>query len=179
MAIKPLTLNTDGSLLEITPPTTSVGAGSAGQIPALGSSGQLDISFMPTGIGADTQIITASESLSAGDFVHIWNNSGVANVQKALAADETKPANGFVLSAFSTSSPATVYVRGLNSLVNATGFSVTNVGKKAFLSPTTAGGATPTIPSTSGQISQLLGTVESVGSTVTINFTEENWTTRA
>lgn len=46
-------------------PTTSAGAGDAGKLPGLDSNGKLDISFMPTGVGGDTQTLTAGEALSA------------------------------------------------------------------------------------------------------------------
>ena len=42
-----LTLNTDGSLLEVAPTVVSAGAASAGNIPALNSAGQLDPSIVP------------------------------------------------------------------------------------------------------------------------------------
>lgn len=177
--VKLLTLNTDGSFLELNPPTTSAGVGSAGQVPALASTGKLDISFMPTGVGSDTVTIIASESLAAGDFVNIWNNTGTPNVRKALATDATKPCTGFVLTAYSASAPAMVYTRGLNSQVAITGLTIADVGKKVFLSPSAAGGVTTTLPSTSGNIAQLLGTIEGVGATATINFSENVWTVRA
>jgi hypothetical protein len=175
-----LTLNTDGSFQEVAPITTSAGASSAGKIPALNGSGVFDISMMPTGIGSDTQSIVASESLSAGDFVNIYNNTGVVNCRKALAADNTKPAHGFVLSAVSALATATVYVHGINSAVPIGAFVVANEGSKAFLSPTTAGAATMTIPATTGQVAQILGSVDYVGaSVVSINFSEHSSVVRA
>ena len=177
---KILTLNTDGSFLEVNPPTVSAGAGSAGLIPALGSTGALDISFMPTGIGADVQVMIASEALAAGAFVNVYNNGGVTTVRNALAADNTKPAKGFVLSAVPTSGQATVYVRGLNNLVPLTGLNAFSTGSNVFLSPTVIGEATSAIPTTTGSIAQVIGTVEAIGSsTATVNFSENIWTVRA
>lgn len=50
---------------------SSAGAGDAGKVVALDGSGRIDNTMMPVGIGADTATITASEALSAGDFVNI------------------------------------------------------------------------------------------------------------
>lgn len=176
---KILSLNTDGSLQEIQPVNASAGAGDAGKTVQLDANGKFDVSMMPTGIGADTQSIVTSEVLVAGDFVNIYDATGTKTCRKANAADNTKPANGFVLSGFGSAATATVYVRGLNTAVPVGTFVAANVGKKAFLSPSTAGAATTTIPATAGQIAQVLGTIDSVGATVTINFTENPFTVRA
>ena len=74
------------------------GGGAANLIPALDAAGKLDITMMPTGIAADTAVITTSEALAAGDFVNIWNSTG-AKVRKADATVAGKEAMGFVLSA--------------------------------------------------------------------------------
>ena len=180
MATKVLVLNTDGSLQEITPITTSGGAGSSGLIPALNASGVWDISFMPSGLGTDTTTATASETITAGAFVNMWNNGGVQSVRNAIAADNTKPANGFCLNGYSTGNTATVYLGGPNTLVPLGTFVVANCGKKVYLSPTVSGGCTLTIPTTTGQIAQVLGTIESVGASyIVVGFTEQVFAVRA
>jgi hypothetical protein len=176
---KILSLNTDGSLQEIQPIVSSAGAGDAGKLAQVDVNGKFDVSLMPTGIGADTQSVLTSEVLVAGDFVNIYDNSGTRNCRKANAADNTKPANGFVLSGFDSGATALVYVRGLNTSVPVGTFVAANVGKKVFLSPSTAGTATLTIPASTGQIAQVLGTIEAFGGTVTINFSEQPFTVRA
>ena len=85
-----------GVLTEVAGLATSAGAGDAGKIPQLDGSGKLDPSLMPTGIGADTASIQASEALSAGDLVNVWNSGG-ARVRKADASTSGKEAHGFVL----------------------------------------------------------------------------------
>jgi hypothetical protein len=120
-------------------------------IVATNSSGQIDISFMPTGIGPDTVSILASEALSAGDFVNIYDNSGTPNCRKADASTTGKEAHGFVLASVSSGGTATVYLAGLNTQV--TGATAGNV----FLSDSTPGGFTSTAPSTSGHIVQNIG----------------------
>src|SRR5882757_9494798 len=87
--------NASGTVTEVATPTTSAGAGDSGKIPSLDAGGKLDSSFMPTGIAADTAAITASEALSAGDLVNVWNSTG-AKVRKADASTAGKEAHGFV-----------------------------------------------------------------------------------
>lgn len=139
--------------------TTSAGAGDAGKLPALDGSGRLDNSFMPVGIGADTAAISTSETLAAGDFVNIWDNTG-AKVRKADATTAGKEAHGFVLAAFTHPTTATVYFEGTNTAVS---------GKTPgvqFLQ-TTAGASGSTAPSASGNVVQKLGVAISA---TAINF---------
>lgn len=151
--------NNTGSITEKAAIQTSAGAGDSGKIPAVDSTGKLDTSFMPVGIGPSTEAITASEALAAGDFVNIWNSTG-AKVRKADASTSGKEAHGFVLAAVSSSGTATVYFRGTNTQVTGVTAGV------VFLSAATPGGFTSTAPSGTGQTVQRIG----VGtSTTTIN----------
>lgn len=139
--------------------TTSAGAADAGKIPALGGDGRLDTTFMPPGIGADTKIIAASEALAAGDFVNVWNSTG-AKVRKADATTSGKEAHGFVLAAVSNGANATVFFEGPNTAVSG------QTPGPVYLS-TTAGLATATPPSATGNVVQRIGVA--VGATE-INF---------
>lgn len=130
--------------------TSSAGSGDSGKLPALDGSGKLDNSFMPTGIGADTASITASEALSAGDLVNVWDSAGTFKVRKADATTAGKEAHGFVLSSVSSGASATVYFESSN-----TGKTGLSPGKQ-YLS-TTAGGCTTTAPSGSGNVVQIVG----------------------
>lgn len=68
------------------------------------------------GGAAAPELIAASENLSAGMFVNIWNDAGQAKVR---AADSTgKPAHGFVLAAYSAGQTAEVHMRGKNSALS-------------------------------------------------------------
>jgi hypothetical protein len=138
---------------------SSAGAGDAAKVVALDSSGKIDTSMMPTGIGADTASITATEALSAGDLVNIYNSSG-AKCRKADATTSGKEAHGFVLASVSSSATATVYFEGTD-----TGVSGLTPGVQ-YLS-TTAGTATATPPSGSGNASQVVGFATSA---TTLNF---------
>lgn len=134
----------------VTAISTSAGAGDANKIIATGSNGRIDNSLMPVGIGAATAVMTASESLAAGDFVNIWNDAGERKARKADASNG-RGAHGFVLAAAASGASATVYQQGEN-----TALSSLTPGAQYFLA-TTAGAATGTSPSAAGTISQELG----------------------
>lgn len=151
--------NSNGQIAEQAALQASAGAGDAGKIVALDASGKLDSSMMPVGIGADTQVITASEALAAGDFVNV-HNSGGARVRKADASTSGKEAHGFVLAGVSNGAAATVYFEGTNTQVSG------QTPGPVFLSAT-PGQATSTAPSTAGQVVQSIGVATS---TTTINF---------
>lgn len=141
--------NNAGTITEKAAVQSSAGAGNAGNIPALDASGRLDSTMMPTGIGADTAIITASEALAAGDLVNVWNSTG-AKVRKADATSAGKEAHGFVLAAVASGAAATVFFEGTNTQV--TGLTP----GRQYLS-TTPGQATATAPSGSGNTVQIIG----------------------
>lgn len=142
--------NNNGQLTEQEALIVSTGAGDAGKIPALDATGKLDNSLMPTGIGADTASISASENLTAGDFVNIYDDAGTTKCRKADATTSGKEAHGFVLSSVTAPANATVYFEGTND--QCSGLTAGTL----FLS-TTAGGATSTAPSASGNVVQRLG----------------------
>jgi hypothetical protein len=151
MAAKKFLRLISGILTEIAGVVTSAGAANDGDIPALDATGKLDLSVMPVGIGPEVQTLTASEALSAGDFVNVWLDTGVAKVRKADNSTAGKEANGFVLSAYSLGNSATVY-----------GPSQANTAKTGLtLAATywlgTAGGVLTTPPTGAGVVSQVVG----------------------
>lgn len=151
--------NNGGQIREVQPVTTSAGAGDAGKIVQLDNTGKFDITVMPSGIGVPTVALTTSETLAAGDLVNIWNNGGTANARKADASNGRR-AHGYVLSGASSSTTATVYVQD-----NLTGLTGLTPGAAYYLS--TTGTISTTAPSTSGHISQEIGTAIS---TTVISF---------
>jgi len=153
--------NNAGVLTETEALVESAGAGDAGKIPALDNTGRLDDSVMPVGIGADTASIIASENLSAGDFVNIYNDTDTAKARKADGSTAGKYAHGFVLDAVTSGNAALVYCEGPNTAV--TGATPGEV----FLSATTAGGFTSTAPTGTGKVVQKIGVATSATS---INF---------
>jgi hypothetical protein len=142
--------NISGNVTEHEALVTSAGAGDAGKIPALDAAGKLSDTMLPTGIAADTATIVASESLSAGSLVNIWDDAGTPKVRLADATSLGKEAHGFVKDNFSLGANAVVYFEGSN-----TGLSGLTPGKQ-FLS-TTPGQSTVTAPSGSGNVVQVVG----------------------
>ena len=149
MAAKKFLRLVAGVFTEIAATVTSSGAASDGDLVALDSSGRLDNSVMPVGIGADTKTIAASEALAAGDWVNVWNSTG-AKVRKADATTAGKEAHGFVLAAVSSGANALVYFEGTNTQVSG------QTPGPVYLQ-TTAGTGGATIPSASGNVVQNLG----------------------
>ncbi|MDD4995786.1 MAG: hypothetical protein PHW53_04985 [Patescibacteria group bacterium] len=128
--------------------TSSSGAGDTGKLVALDAAGRIDATMMPVGVSADTASITTSEAIAAGDFVNIWDSTGA----KARKADATtnKPAHGFCLAGAGSGAALTVYFEGTNT-------SVTGQTPGSVFLSTTAGLATSTAPSGSGNIVQPIG----------------------
>lgn len=141
--------NGSGGFTEVVATQTG-GAGNENKIPALNSAGRWDETMMPTGIGADTQLIEASEALSAGDLVNIWNDGGTPKVRKADATSAGKEAMGFVLAAVTSGNDATVYFEGNNEQVSGL------TAGRLYLA-TTAGAVTNTAPSGTGNVVQRVG----------------------
>lgn len=152
MAAKKFIRLVSGRLQEIIATVVSAGAANDGDIPALDASGRLDTSVMPVGVVADTKSVVSSESLTAGDFVNVYNNAGTLNVRKADATTSGKEAHGFVLASVTSPAAATVYFEGIN-----TQRSALTVGAKYYLD-TTAGGVVATPPAASGNVVQYIGT---------------------
>lgn len=141
--------NLAGTVTEEAAIQTSAGAGDAGKIPAVDSTGRFDTSFMPTGVAADTASITTSEALAAGDLVNIHNSSG-AKVRKADASTTGKEAHGYVIASALISTSATVYFEGTNA-------QVTGLTPGVQYLSTTPGLSTSTAPSAAGQTVQRVG----------------------
>lgn len=136
------------------------GSGAAsGKIPQLDGNGRIPATMMPAGIVADTEVITASEALAAGDFVNIHNSAG-AKVRKADATTAGKEAHGFVLAAVANGAAATVYFEGANDQVTG------QTPGPVFLAAS-PGLAASAPPNASGNIQQSLGVAVSA---TKINF---------
>lgn len=148
--------STTGIPTEVASSQTSAGAGDAGKIPALDSTGKLDSTMMPVGIAPPTASVVSSESLAAGDLVNVYNNAGTANVRKADASTTGKEAHGFVLAAVTSPAAALVYFPGDED----TAVTGLTPGPQ-FLSATTPGKCTTTVPTGSGQTVQKVGTATS------------------
>lgn len=155
-AKKYISLPSNGIPTEVQATVVSSGAGNDGDLVALDSTGKLDTSVMPTGIGAEIVNATASENLSAGDLVSFWNNAGTLNVRKAdaSAASAGKKAEGFVKAAVTSGNSAAVYTDIGTVNANVSGLTA---GSDYYLSGGTPGGVTTTAPTTSGYLVQYIG----------------------
>lgn len=142
-------------LKEVVGLVTSAGAGDAGKIPQLDSGGKLDVTLLPSGIGAATFTAVASEALAAGDFVNIYDNAGTINCRKADASNGRR-ADGHVLAAVASSATATIYYGDVNN--QRTGLTV---GVDYFLSHSVAGGVVVTPSTTAGHLVQRVGKARS------------------
>ncbi len=147
-----LTVLSSGIKSLVTAISASAGAADANKIIATDSSGRIDSTLMPVGVGLNTVSIQAVENLAAGDFGNIHDVTGSQRVRKADASN-ARFANCFVLSAVTSGQNATCYLQGLN-----TALSGMTTGQIRFLSATTAGGHSATPPATANQIIQELGT---------------------
>lgn len=138
-----------GLLTEVAAIQTSAGAGDAGKIPAVDSTGRLDATLMPVGVVPEVKSLVTSENLTAGNMVNVYNNAGTPTARNA---DNTngRVAHGFVLAGTTSPAAASVYLEGI-----ITGLSALTAGTQMFLG--VAGAATATAPSTSGYIVQQIG----------------------
>lgn len=151
----------NGYTTEVEATTISAGAGTAGKIVALNANGKIDDTMMPPGIGADTFVAPASETLSEGDLVNIFDDSGTIKVRLADASGGVaKKADGFVTANYSINDNVTVYLDGTNNYVT----SRTPIARQ-YLS-TTPGKMTETPPSTAGHIRQGVGKAVSATSVI-------------
>jgi hypothetical protein len=163
MAVNKYFVNTNGTLTEQLAPATSAGAVDAGKIPALGATGTLDNSFLPPGIGADTQVLTSSETLPAGAYVNVHNVAGNFRARLADGTTAGKLVDGFVRAAFASGAAATIYFEGTNDAVTG------QVPGEVFLS-TTPGAGSSTAPAASGNVVQRIGIATSA---TTVNFQKQ------
>lgn len=163
MAAKRLVnVNTNGTQQEYAGLTTSAGAGSSGDLPALDAAGKLDVTFMPTGFGQDAITATAAEALTAGDMVY-FNAAG--GVLRADATAIAKQARGYVLVSVANAATATVFFDDSNTAL--TGLTP---GATYYLA-VTSGGVTITPTVTTGQIVQEIGFASSA-TTLRVNIQE-------
>lgn len=132
--------------------SSSSGAGDAGKIPELDGGGRLSSTMMPSGFGADTRVVTAGETLAAGDVVYI-DSAGEAF--KADANTESKAAIGFVLAGITAAATGTVYLG--SGII--TGLSGLTAGSRYFLSNSTPGGVAlySSLTLGAGDIAQMVG----------------------
>lgn len=143
--------------------TTSTGATDAGKIPALDNTGKLDVSLLPD-TTETPDMYKATEQISAGSFVNIFDNAGVASIRMADNSN-VRPADGFIKKAVSSGGSAAVYSLGT---INAALTGLT-IGSRYYLGTTGQVTATALPPETNeGKIHQYLGKAKSATELMTI-----------
>jgi hypothetical protein len=141
----------DKNFVEVEGKVISTGGADAGKIPALDGAGKLDVSLMPTGFAPLSIAVLSTETFSPGMFVNLYYDNGTLKCRKASCTDNTKPADGFVISGSESGATVNVFLSGnlisvLAGLTPAANY---------FLS--TNGGITTTEPSVSGNVVQPIG----------------------
>lgn len=158
-----------GGIEEFATTDSSAGAGNAGDIVALDSSGKLAVNMLPPGVGPAVKSMVASEAITAPALVNIWNDAGTPKIRKADAAT-ARQANGFIIASVALSASVDVYFEG-----EVSGLSGLTAGR-VWLSATVPGGVQATIPTTAGHIAQSVGWATSA---TTIDFEPGDAITRA
>ena len=143
---------TAGVITEETGINVSAGAADAGKLARLDSAGTLPLTMLPAGVGVEVIAVTTSEALAAGDYVNLWNSTGL-KARKADATAAGKEAIGFVLASALISATAQVYLLGTQN-TSAVG---RTVGARQWLSAASPGTSTETAPTATGNIVQQLG----------------------
>ncbi len=151
MAAKKFLRLVSGRIKEIVGIVVSAGAANDGDIAVLDGTGRFDTSVMPSGVGPQTKSLVTSENLSAGNLVNVYDNGGTPTARKADGTAEGKECYGFVLAGTTSPAAATVYLSG-----TITGLTSLTPGARYYLDAT-AGAATATPLSTSGNVSQFIG----------------------
>ena len=139
-----------GVLTQLVPISTSAGAGDASKMVQTDAAGKLDESLMPASISIQVKVVSASEDLSAGDLVNLWDDTGTIKARLADAS-LSRPAVGYIAAGALTGANATVYLEGVNNQLSGLTPGLVWLGD--------AGAATQTAPASgSGGISQIVGT---------------------
>lgn len=163
MAAQGFIARVNGRFKQVFAILASAGAADANKIPALDAGGKLDLSFLPSGIGANNVVALASEAIAAGKFVNLYDNAGVLGMRLADNSNN-REAWGYTTAAVASGASGTAF--RLNT-VNAN-LSGLTPGGEYWLG--IAGGviAAPLDPATAtGKTDQYLGRAKSATELVT------------
>lgn len=156
---------TAGGLTQESAINTSAGAADGGKIIKLDAGGKIDSTMLPLEAGSEFDVV-ASENLSQGDVINLFNDSGTLKARKADATDGTKPGDGYAVEAISSAGTGTIHVGNGTLTKTSHGFTL---GARLYLA-TTAGAMTETPPSGSGNLVQRVGKVIDAN---TVAFTDD------
>lgn len=102
----------------------SAGNADAGKVVALNAEGHIDDTMLKN---ADTRIIEASEALSAGDFVQVFDDGGTPKMRKSDNSN-ARNVDGFVRDAITSGASGKIYLEGVNP-----GLSGLTIGDRYYL----------------------------------------------
>ena len=152
MAAKSFLRLVAGKIKAIQATVTSAGAANDGDIVALDSTGKLDPSVLPVGVGPDVTNVPSFENLAAGDYVNLFDDSGTVKARKADNSNG-RDAHGYVKDTVVAPAAVNVYFEGANA--NLSGLTE---GARIYLGVTGGIIETPLEPITdTGKIHQFLG----------------------
>lgn len=157
MALQKFLALVSGRIQQLSPVQSSAGSASAGDIVALNSAGQIDATMLGAASGEASISATASEAISAGAIVNVYNNAGTVSVRNADNTAAGKEATGFALAAIASGATGTITLQGV-----VTGLSGLTPGAYQFLG--TVGGLVSAAPTAAGSITQMVGTALSATS---------------
>lgn len=106
---------------------------------------------MPSGTGTEQVSAIATEAITSGSVVNLYDNGGTLSARLANAATRLR-AVGFVLETKSSGQSINVLIEG-----SITGLVSIVIGAPYFLSATSPGNFSTTPPNIAGQISQEVG----------------------
>lgn len=125
----------------------------SGQLAFVDGSGGLSAAALIAALlGVLSQSAIASEAITAGDFVNLYNNGGVFSMRRAIANDQTKFAHGFSAAAVAPGATGAACLFGLNTHA-IPGANASEV----WLSDVTPGGYLTAPPANAGSLIQPLG----------------------
>lgn len=145
--------------------TSSGGSGDSGKGIGANSSGKLDSTFLPSGVGRQAHMFEASEALTQGDFVNVFLDSGTMKVRKADNSND-RECFGWVEENVASGSNASVFSTGANPHAPSG-----TLGAIAYLG--TAGGVIETPldeDTTTGKTHQALGYYGTTTEIITFDF---------
>ena len=169
MAAKTFLRLVAGQINSIKAVVQSLGASNDGDLVALDSTGKLDPSLFPTGLGPDVQVLEASENINSGGYVNIFDDGGTTKIRNADRSN-AREAHGFLKTAATIGSTGDVYFEGPNDALSGL-----TSGARYYLGLNGAAITTAvdnTNPSANGFISQYLGIATS---TTSINTDIEDY----
>ena len=141
-----------GKLKEVLSIATSAGAGDADKIICTNASGDLDVTFLPPGIGPEQVTVTAGENVSQYDLANIYDDGGTLKGRKADGGTNKYVCHGFFTAAGTTGNTVVVQTNGW-----ITGAGLT-IGADYFLSATPGAYClAASVPSGAGKIVQKIG----------------------